>query len=366
MRKFEGKTFLIDGIEEVKLFRVIDADSSFFQTAQGTIDLRYYGINAPETTKKIEPFGHEAYQYSYNILTNAYKIVIESDGVVPEKDGTGKRFLAYIWYQETPESDFVLYNAKILEDGFAKLYLFDNVNIYREDLIKAYEIGKNNKKNIHDPSIKYESFDVVSKLSIEEVLKNKAKYADGRTILTKGVITYFVGKSFFICDNGFSTYVYNTKLNVNDLNIGDEIEFHAQFSNDITFGSQFTNIRGVSVLSTSNEIDIVQVETLEEIMKNIGGIVEIKGAKVFQKYSCNKKFNSYCVKIILPFGDCLDVKVFKETIDTPTYASIIQNKFFDFRGGLALYKNSINEDPKPWLLLGNGSKNDVVKVEEEN
>lgn len=368
-RNIDGKSFLYDGIEDVKLFRIVDGDSSFFQTSGGNINVRFYGINAPETTKKIEPFGIEAREFAYSKLANAYRIVIESDGDVPILDLTEKRFMAYVWYQANEGDDFVLFNEEILKIGLANLLLYDNVTKYREILIEASKIAEKNKLNLYSEELfnkKKEPFKGNTKLTITEILENIDSYCDGRTIQTSGIISLLVGKSFFLeehCNNKIKgIYVYNSYYNVDKLNIGDEIRFSCQVSNDITFGKQLINIRGVEVISKNNKIDYVDVETEEEVLANIGRVVRLKEVKVFQKANCNKKFNSFYLKVILPFGDPLNIKTFKETINAPSFASVIQHKDYDAVGGLVLYTSDIEEGPKPWLILGNDSKKTFVKL----
>lgn len=365
-RKYEGKTFIYDGIEEVKMFRVVDADSSFFQTSSGNINIRYYGINAPEISKKIQPLGKEAREYAIKKLCSAHTIVIESEGDYPTLDNSYNRFMAYVWYKPDENSDFKLYNEEILRDGFANLLLFDNVSKYRNELLEASEYAKKNKLNLFSGNIDDSAFKITSELELKVILKDIDKYADGRTIKTSGVITGFVGKSFFIekkfDDKVYGTYVYNTTYDVSKLKTGDLISFYAQAANDPNYGKQLVNIRGVEVLSSDNVFEISQVDTIEEILNNIGRIVRIDEIKVFQKANCNKKYNSFYLKVILPFGDSVDIKTFKDAIDAPSFASVIQYKYYNVEGGLCMFRNSIDEEPQPWLVLLNGSKQTFVKV----
>lgn len=365
-RKYEGKSFIYDGIEEVKLFRIIDADSSFFQTSSGNLDIRYYGINAPETTKKIQPLGKEARKYAIERLKNAFSIVIECDGDNPEIDNTGKRHLAYVWYKSNEDSDYILYNEEILKDGFANLLLYDNVKKYRKELEDASNYAKKNKLNLYSCDVNEDAFKMNVNLSISEILESINTVNDGRTIKTKGIISQITGKCFFIEDHYNKEikgiYVYNCYYNIDFLEVGDEISFYCQASNDETYGKQLINIRGVEVLSKNNKIEIINVETIEEIMSNIGRIVRLEDVKVFQKANCNKKYNSYYLKVILPFGDSLDIKVFKETVDAPSFASVIQYKYYNVEGGLTLFKNNDQDGALPWIVLGNGSKNTFKKI----
>ena len=366
-RKYEGKSFIYDGIEEVKLFRIIDADSSFFQTSSGNLNVRYYGINAPETTKKIEPLGKEAREYAKSKLLKANKIVIESDDIVPEKDATGKRYLAYVWVQEKEEDDFYLYNELILKDGFAALLMFDNVNKYRKELEKANKEAKDKCINLYDKNLDTSNFKISDEYTIKDILDNILEYSDGRTIKTKGLITGKVGNSFFIQDDinnkVYGTYVYNNKYDISGLKEGDYISFSCQASFDETYGKQLINIRGVEILSRDNAFEIKTIETIEEVINNVGLIVNLDEVKIFQKANCNKKYNSYYLRLILPFGEMLSAKVFRDTVNAPSFASIIQNKYYSLTGGLCMFRNNIDDDFSPWLVLCDDSKTYMKKID---
>ena len=64
-QSYEGKNFIKDGIGEVTPIRYVDGDTTIFKTSDGTqFTVRYNGINTPESTYRIEPWGFAASTYN--------------------------------------------------------------------------------------------------------------------------------------------------------------------------------------------------------------------------------------------------------------------------------------------------------------
>ena len=78
---FEGKTFIKDGIEEVTLYLAVDGDTIHVLNKEGTIlQLRFLGVDTPESTAQVDPWGMAASAFTKNIVKNCKSIVITSDG----------------------------------------------------------------------------------------------------------------------------------------------------------------------------------------------------------------------------------------------------------------------------------------------
>ena len=111
-----GYSFSYD-YSHIKVVEVIDGDT--VKLENGKI-LRYIGIDAPETRKKIKekwtynpaPFAEEAKEYNKKLVEGKY---IRVDFDVKKIDEYG-RLLGYVFVDNT----FV--NAKLLEEGLAVLY----------------------------------------------------------------------------------------------------------------------------------------------------------------------------------------------------------------------------------------------------
>ena len=62
---YKGRDFYKDGIGQVKLYQSIDGDTAHFiplvtTTSRLNIKSRYYGIDTPESTGRIQPWGQPA------------------------------------------------------------------------------------------------------------------------------------------------------------------------------------------------------------------------------------------------------------------------------------------------------------------
>ena len=115
----------------VKMF--IDGDTTHFYINQsgnyntvsttpgidGVLKARYLGINTPESTGKIEPWGKKASNFTKSKLENAESIIIESDDGNWNVDSTGERFLVWVWYKAPGAEDYRNLNLEILQEGLA-------------------------------------------------------------------------------------------------------------------------------------------------------------------------------------------------------------------------------------------------------
>ncbi|MCF8010762.1 MAG: thermonuclease family protein [Clostridiales bacterium] len=139
--------------------------------------LRLIGIDTPESTREIEPYGKKASSYTKNRL-DGEKIWLEKD--VEERDRYN-RFLVYIWLSE-PEKKIKeevrekMFNAELLLKGYAQLMTVppnvkyvDYFKEYQREARKAdrglwelkeentedYYVGSKNSDKFHRPGCKW-------------------------------------------------------------------------------------------------------------------------------------------------------------------------------------------------------------------
>ena len=74
---YEGKDFLNDGIELVDLKTSIDGDTAHFVTKDDNelIKCRFYGVDTPESTGKIQPYGKAASNFTKEKLKKSLKLI---------------------------------------------------------------------------------------------------------------------------------------------------------------------------------------------------------------------------------------------------------------------------------------------------
>lgn len=143
-----------DGVGFVDLRQVTDGDTANFMQAGFedptthipiSIKTRFLGINTPESTAKMEPWGKKASRFTKTKLEEAqanadevtassgkkvYNIVLITDkDVHGEKDSSGNRWLAFVWYRKTVNDDWRNLNLELVEQAYSRNQLFKDSTI---------------------------------------------------------------------------------------------------------------------------------------------------------------------------------------------------------------------------------------------
>ncbi len=114
--------------EAVTVRYYIDGDTTHFNVSSnvnnlGLLKARYLGINTPESTGAIEPWGKKASDYTKTQLKKAENItdgiIIESDDANWNVDSTGERYLVWVWYKTSEDGEYRNLNIEILQQGLA-------------------------------------------------------------------------------------------------------------------------------------------------------------------------------------------------------------------------------------------------------
>ena len=129
---YDGKNFLDNGIGEVTLYNPVDGDTAHFyqkETEAGRkerlVKVRFYGIDTPESTGQIEPWGKAASAFTTSKLQEAKTIVLTNGDLVEMKasaDSTGTRFKALVWIstkEHAPINELVCLNLWVVEEGYS-------------------------------------------------------------------------------------------------------------------------------------------------------------------------------------------------------------------------------------------------------
>lgn len=102
---------------------VVDGDAVHVRLENGKEEkVRFIGVDTPESTREVEPYGKEAAAYTTKRL-NGQTVYLELD--VGERDKYG-RLLAYVWLSP-PENDgeaevrAKMFNAELLLEGYAQV-----------------------------------------------------------------------------------------------------------------------------------------------------------------------------------------------------------------------------------------------------
>lgn len=158
---FIGKNFIDDGIGEVTLRSVTDGDTARFNVGTNNIAVRFLGINTPESTGKIEPWGKAASNFTADKLLNAERIILINDrDVFGVTDSSGNRYLGFIWYKPTTSQHFRLLNLELVEQALTENLMFDRSSItdYYDAFQRAGNYAKRTGARIYgqqDPAFDY-------------------------------------------------------------------------------------------------------------------------------------------------------------------------------------------------------------------
>ena len=110
-----------DGITYATVDRYVDGDTTYFRanlsTGPNDISVRYLGLDTPESTYKVEPWGIAAAKFTKTKLENAESIILQSDptGLFD----SNSRYLAYVWYRNSSAEPYRLLNLELVEEGYS-------------------------------------------------------------------------------------------------------------------------------------------------------------------------------------------------------------------------------------------------------
>ncbi|MCL6558106.1 MAG: thermonuclease family protein, partial [Firmicutes bacterium] len=113
----------VPGLLSATVTYVVDGDTVHIVLAGGKEEkVRFIGVDTPESTKEVEPYGKEAAAYTKSRL-DGRKVWLEKD--VAERDKYG-RLLAYVWISPPTgageaEVRAKMFNAELLLNGYAQV-----------------------------------------------------------------------------------------------------------------------------------------------------------------------------------------------------------------------------------------------------
>lgn len=118
------------------LTKCVDGDTAHFKKAGYS---RFLYVDTPESTKKIEPYGKTASQYTCTKLKKAKKIQLQYDGARKDKYG---RTLVWVWV------DGQLLQELLVKKGYVKKFYDYGTYSYESKLVHLQAIVKKKKKGL--------------------------------------------------------------------------------------------------------------------------------------------------------------------------------------------------------------------------
>ena len=171
---YTNRDFYVDGIGQFNLKTAIDGDTAHFTPLKdslnkGTMKARFFGIDTPESTGKVQEYGKDASDYTKEQLKAAAEngtIVISSaqDGYgEPNPDSTGERYVSLVWInlnkKNAPKEELTLLNLMIVQVGLSWVKNVQSMPQYSDTFYAAQRQAETYKLKLHsgvpDPRINW-------------------------------------------------------------------------------------------------------------------------------------------------------------------------------------------------------------------
>ncbi len=333
-RTWEGKDFLKDGIGEVKLVTNVDGDTSIVSVPgyHGTITLRYLGIDTPESTYRVEPWGFAASDFTKGKLKNAKTIVAESDPLTTVKDGNG-RYLTWVWYRNSETEDFRLLNLELVENAFSASKGTDL--IYEEAFLGSdYDVREAGCRYWGQTDPNYDATEIGEVYTIKQIREKfetlnvaEQRQYSGKVVRVSGVVSRSsgVGSAYLQqydeeTKSYYGVYVYGG-FTSSILKEGREVVVSGKIGY-FNGGLQITDLdrNNTALVSLENEIHIEEL-TGEEYVTNganmQGLLVKLSNLTVTGGYntatSDGMATGSYTIDVEDENGNKIEIRVDKNT-----------------------------------------------------
>lgn len=377
---FENKEFIKNGVGEVRVNRVVDGDTMSVWTSGSheSITIRFLGIDTPESTGSIEPWGKVSSKYAKETLYNAASVVLEAEGE-DRMDSNGTRWLAWVWYKPTEDSEYRLFNLEEVELAYAKYsqnvnskyhnqlkVANDNVKLTGRRVWGEIDLGFNYSKEVVETTLldlwyNHETFQsgtkfyvtvrlvrtVGNNMYLEDAEEQTLELADG---------TIVNGKGSFYAFYGYSAPYYRY------YKIGDVIRMRVQLEWDGDYGTQLTGVAETQLvdgMSAEPVIPVIDANQLGYSIRDVkdkeGNVIQAKTSDLANyvcqvvtvenlilrstddiRLSSDKSY--YTVKMYNSKGDVFDVYFGNGLISKWKVEEVLQpGKKYAITGGIAYY-----------------------------
>lgn len=221
--EYKNKDFYKDGVGEVELKTVIDGDTAHFYpviktTSSAAIKARYYGVDTPESTGRIQEYGKAASNFNKEKLKKAAAngtIVLSSAQTeygAPNPDSTGGRYVSLIWINETKKnadiSELYLLNLELVEYGYSWAKNVADMPDYAPTFYAAEKQATKYKLNLFsgekDPLFNYGDYQECDLLSLKVATenyisdRNYTSELDGAKVRIRGTIAGFADGTLYL------------------------------------------------------------------------------------------------------------------------------------------------------------------------
>ena len=208
--KFDPNSDRAHATVTVKTF--VDGDTTHFNIDHpafegGVLKARYLGVNTPESTGQIEPWGKKASSFTKETLSKATSIIVESDTASWNPDSTGDRFLVWVWYKTAEMEDYRCLNLEILQNGLAVASKSSDT-VYAEVCVSILNQAVRHKLYVHskdkDPDFYYGA---AMPMTLKELKTNIEDYR-GKDVSFEGVVVRNSNQTAYVEEYDEETGLY--------------------------------------------------------------------------------------------------------------------------------------------------------------
>lgn len=198
--------------QEVTVKGYIDGDTTHFYVPTeirdtGILKARYLGVNTPESTGQIEPWGKKASKFTKEKLASAESIYIESNDNKWNLDSTGDRHTVWVWYKPAGAADYRCLNIELVQEGLSVAAGTVDCRYY-DTCSLALQQAKNHKLNAfsgqNDPDFFYGE---AMEMDLKNLRTNIELYADAK-VAFEGVVTRINNNSAYVEEYDAETDTY--------------------------------------------------------------------------------------------------------------------------------------------------------------
>lgn len=230
----------------------IDRNNEYYSLFEdGVLKARYNAINTPESTGTIEPWGQRASEFNKSKLRNAYSIVVESKTDTWNKDSTGSRYMVWIWYKETADSDYRNLNLEILQEGLAVASSIGQDGEYSAMCWRALNYARAKGLYVHGKKADPDFYDGDAIQITLKALRSDLETYKNKTVVLECNVAYVDGANVYVEDLDAETGLYFgfpvfTGYNFQGgsmMDIGNRIRLVGKVSKSDTYGWQIADLK---------------------------------------------------------------------------------------------------------------------------
>lgn len=262
----------------------IDGDTVHFNTPDGVgienvLKARFLGVDTPESTGKVQPWGKTASNYTKEKLAQeGVQIILESNSDKWEADSTGERFLVYVWYKTPEMSDYKCLNLELMQEGLAYQKGSSDL-IYKDSFTGAFNKAYNGKLKVYsdeqDPNYYYGAY-------VETTVKGLKTFPeeyDNTLVRFEGIVSKISNNTAYVVDLDEATdvtygvqvyYGFDSAVESNCMKVGYKLsvcgtyQYYAagdvyQVSGLNYYAMKPTHEKGTWILEKGLEIEPVKV-----------------------------------------------------------------------------------------------------------